>query len=349
MRASQLQAEIGPLIQKYVPSAFSGPEARGFPEWVADLDKALDGKDPSSGTHDIGDTLVTLSLSAAPAYLRAWTKAPANMRDRVYMDLSRSLQASLKELVTFFYFAEPERYGDLTSAAAAVVYGCLPVSTNIRLDNEGKVERFNLDGQIYWDQSDLKEIKAMVRSPQTARALDNRMSTIAAMLQGIPGLSRTAQFYDFDQLNYNRITEDALRRISATSPRPELLSSLLDLEQRLVENAVRTGVEMANFQQIAAEKPAEALKHLAEFGEDLASTFNRLLGGHPFMSGASRPLGSLLFLEAAKAFDRSLAGDSLAALMDITVIKSGKLSVDEMLDGKITEAMILHQQPFVHG
>lgn len=346
MRASQLQEEIGPLVARYVPAAFSTPGARDFPEWVADLDKLLDNKDPHAGTHDIGDTLITLTLSAPPIYLRAWTKSPPKRSDPVYMDLSRALQARLKELVTFCCFSDPARYKDLAAAAAPVVYSCIPASTAIRLNSDGDVELFNTDGDIYWDQADVKQIRAMARSPQTAAALAKRLERISAMLRGIPELAGTAQFYAPDQIE--NIIAESLKKVFFNSSVPERLGSLLFLEERLVENAVNAGVEMARFQKEAGQKPADALKHLARFGDELAAAFNESLGNNPFLSGASRPLATLLFMEAAAVFDPAVTG-SVSALMDVTVIRSGKLSVDDMLAGKIATDpnLILYEQPFV--
>ena len=126
-----------------------------------------------------------------------------------------------------------------------------------------------------------------------------------------------------------------------------MLGSLLVLEAELIHDAVSAGIEMGRFREAAAETPTEALEHLAKFGENLASTFNEALGRHPFMSGAARALSTLLFVEASTVFDPALRDRALIAAMDIVVIKSGKLKIDEMLAGKITEDVILHEQRFV--
>jgi hypothetical protein len=188
----------------------------------------------------------------------------------------------------------------------------------------------------------------MVTSRQTVRALEPRMKSIAAILGGIPSLRGTAQFYEFDQINLDRVISDALHRFSASSTRPELLGSLLDLEARLVDSAVRAGSEIGQFRQKAGVKPADALKNLAQFGEALVDTFNGAIGNHPFLSGASKPLATLLFVEAARQFDPTLTG-KLAALMNVTVIKSGKLKVNEMLEDKITPDLVLFEQPFIEA
>jgi hypothetical protein len=349
MRVSQMLQEVEPLVKKYVPAPFSEPGARTFQEYVADLDKSLDGKDANSGTHDIGDTLFTLTLTTPPAYVEAWSKAPEDSEDPLYMKLSRNLQVRLKELVTFYFFSDPQRYQDLASAAAPILFSCLPPSTSIKVNSDNAVERFNTDKDLHWDQSNMDQIRAMAGAPQTIAALVARLTSIQATLSGIPELAGTSSFYKPDKIGLQNLINAALKRNSATSPTPEFLGGLLFLESQLIEHAVQTGVEMARFRKSATTKPADALAHLAKFGEDLTSTFNQVFGKNPFMSGASRPLGTLLFMEAAEVLDPSLAGAPLAALMDITVIKSGKLSIDDMLAGKITPELVLHEQPFVQG
>ena len=128
------------------------------------------------------------------------------------------------------------------------------------------------------------------------------------------------------------------------------MGSLLFLEARLIDKAVEAGIKMGQFRHLAAVNPAEALQSLAAFGDELGEAFNRTIGYHPYLSGASRPFASLLFLEAATAFDPSVTG-RVSALMDITVIRSGRLSVDDMLAGKIdaTPDLILYEQPFVQS
>jgi hypothetical protein len=128
-----------------------------------------------------------------------------------------------------------------------------------------------------------------------------------------------------------------------------LLANLVDVEARLVHNAVGAGLKMAQFRKNSAKEPARALQKLAEFGEDLTSTFNSQFAGSPFLSAAARPLGTLLFVEAARAFDPVLANGRLAAMLNIKVIQSGKLSINDMLAGKITSQLLLHEQPFVEA
>ncbi len=345
MRAAQFQSEIGPLVEQYLPSAFA-PPAHGFEEWVADLDKLLDARDPNSGTHDIGDTLVKLTLAAPPAYLKAWLKAPSDRRSPVYMDLSRVLQRRLKELVQFYYFADAGNYKDVAAAAPPLVYAAIPPSTNIRLSDNTLTR--DLDTDVYWDCFDPAKVSAMAQLSSTRAALERRLGSVSAMLRGIPDLASTAKFYGPSAAP--SVVGDALKKHSAAARLPEFLSSLLQMELQLVTNAVDAGVAMAEFRTLGTESPAEALKKLARFGEELATAFNETIGDNPFLSGAARPLSTLLFMEAAKVFDRSIMG-TVTAQLDVKVIKSGQLSVEEMLAGKIDAKpeLILFEQPFVEA
>ena len=344
MRVSQLIEECEPLVHKYIPSAFGDPRARSFREWAADLDKSLDGKDPNSGTHDIGDTLISLTLAAPPEFLQAWTKAPANRKDPIYKELSKALQRRLKELVTFYAFSDPAEYRNLGAAAPAIVFSCLRPTTNVDRTAGGQVA-FDRDADLYWDHRDTKDIRAVLRAPETALALTQRMKSIADMLRGIPDLARSAGFYAADQID--EVVAAALKVHSAAATVPEMLGSLLVLEAELIDDAVGAGIEMGRFRAAAAATPSEALEHLARFGERLARTFNEALGRHPFLSGAARALATLLFVEAAAVFDPALRNRALIAAMDIVVMKSGKLKIEEMLAGKITDDLILHEQRFV--
>jgi len=330
MRVSQMEAEVGPVVDQYFPSSFSG--GRDFSEWVADLDKFLDGQDPNSGTHDIGDTRVALSVTASSAYLQAWTKAPADEKDVRYINLARGLQSELKKLITFFYFSDPSRYANLASAAPPIVYSCLPVRRSTKLDTRST-----------------QQIEALAQSDATRGALEKSMNKIAGILRGIPNLAGSAKFYDFNSGNYKFVVSQALQRLAAGSPRPEFLGSLLDVEERLISNAISAGMEMAHFRELAADQPAHALQKLAEFGEDVTRTFNSEFAENPFLSDAARPLGTLLFLQAAKAFDPSLPPSETAALLDITVIRAGQASIESMLKNQFDRKAILFEQPFVEG
>lgn len=343
MRLSQLVEECEPIVARYFPHAFAAPDTRDFREWAADLDKALDGQDTHSGTHDIGDTRIALTLSTPPAFVKAWALAPPHTNDRAYRVLSKALQRRLKEIVTFYVFADPARYRDLGSAAPAILFSCLRPTTNVER-GAGAHVAFDEGDELYWDYRDIRNVRAVAGAEETLAALTRRMSSIAITLRGIPALAGTAQFYRPDERR--TLIDTALSVLHRGSPLPELLASLLALEERLIRSAVKSGTEMAKFRAAAPLKPVDALSHLAAFGDDLARTFNETVGQHPFLEGAARPLATLLFVEASAAFDPSVAQLPVAALLDIAVVKSGMLSIDQLLSAAPPPEAILHEQRF---
>ena len=258
------------------------------------------------------------------------------------MTLSRALQAKLKELVTFYWFSDPARYKDLAAAAAPIVYSSIPPSTSIRFDDAGALVQINTDLAVYWDQADQNKVKAMACCAGTRTALAAKLAAISKVLQSIPELSACAPFY---------APTEAQQFIKASLQNlPALLGPLLYLEARLVDSAV-SGTQMAQFLNTAGQNPTDALKHLACFGESLVGTFNERFGKNPFLSGAARPLATLLYVEAASAFDPDVAR-AVTARLNITVVRSGKLTAEDMLAGKIAglpKEDILYEQPFVQA
>ncbi len=85
-------------------------------------------------------------------------------------------------------------------------------------------------------------------------------------------------------------------------------------------------VEIGKF--VNDPKPEQALSRMAKFGADITKTFNdriqSVCGGD-----ALRPLGSVLFIEAALALSGNELGSSQAtAMLQLTVVKDAALKAD---------------------
>jgi hypothetical protein len=84
-----------------------------------------------------------------------------------------------------------------------------------------------------------------------------------------------------------------------------------------IDRAVEAGEALADFRVEAVDDPEAALASLAEFGAKITETFNSQLSdlfGGPVL----RALGSMIFLEAARAFD-SLEDLDPVARLDVTI------------------------------
>jgi hypothetical protein len=99
------------------------------------------------------------------------------------------------------------------------------------------------------------------------------------------------------------------------------LRSLLSVEAEIVERAQAAGRAMAAFRDRGAKDPEQAVKTLAEFGSAITDAFHARLSGI-YGSGALRPLGTMIFVEAAAAFlpDPQTATKP-SALFELTVVK----------------------------
>jgi hypothetical protein len=96
----------------------------------------------------------------------------------------------------------------------------------------------------------------------------------------------------------------------------------------VVEQAAEALREVNQFVNIAAEAPGRAIERLAEMGAGITEAFHGRLstiyGGHPL-----RTLGSLVFLEAARALDPLQQGARPNAMLRITVLKEQRQFVLE--------------------
>ena len=112
----------------------------------------------------------------------------------------------------------------------------------------------------------------------------------------------------------NRIINDALTTANGLAD----LQALLVVERGVIRKAHSAGPKIAAF--LTARKPADALKNLAEFGADVTDAFNSSIGGL-FNGRELRQFGTLVFLEAARAFDPSLPLLPPSAILQLTVVK----------------------------
>jgi hypothetical protein len=331
MKTAELQSQFKPYTLAYFPETFHPTQSGAtFDDWVADLDKAAD-QIADNGTGNFGDTLISLDLSLPGEVAEAWLKAPAKKSPdhALYMDMSRRLQAALKNLIPFYYFQSLKKYEDLVPSAALLVYAAIPPSTSVRLQ-AGRLT-FNTDRDVYWDWPDRRHREAMASGSATVANLAVRITRIHDVLTAV-GQDRTAAFYRPGENTRNRLIADALRDGHGES----LLRSLLFMESRIVRGAYEAGLKMGDFRRKAKEKPSEALIALAGFGAQLTGAFNKNFRS-VYGAGALRPLGAMMFAEAALALDPSLAGTKPKAMLAMTLLKPGA-------DFRL-ESFLNHQSP----
>lgn len=99
------------------------------------------------------------------------------------------------------------------------------------------------------------------------------------------------------------------------------LKALLNFESKVINGALKAGLAIAKFKKESPDQPAKAIEALANFGAEVTKTFNgaisKLHGGDK-----SRPIATLLFIEAAKALKPTLPDTNPTALLELIVLKA---------------------------
>lgn len=318
MRTDHLLHQLRPSISSYFGSLFNADLPDGhtgsLEDWIADSDKAMD-QIEDNGTGNFGNTLIKLNVSLPGTAASGWLKAPADEQSFVYMMLSRRLQLKLKELLLFTYFDNPEKYQAIAAADALLMYAALPISTNVLVTN-GEL-KFNRDEKPYWDIDRAEVREAIVNSSQAAANLTRQLEQIHNRLSSIPGFGNTAAFYKPGESARQRIRSTALGTMQ-----PQF-QSLLFFEAQVIREAVSAGVKLAEFVQAAAHQPSEAIRTLTEFGANITQAFHGKLRSI-YGGNALRPLGAMIFLEAASIIDPAQIALTPQALLQLSVLRESE-------------------------
>jgi hypothetical protein len=341
MKRAELEFQLKPYVDIYFPRAFGdqqNPDAKGtFINLIGEMDKTID-QIEFNGTDVFGNTLISIEVAFSAEMAAAWFKAPGDDNAPEYMNMSRNLQAKLRQLIPFYFFQDVRNYGTLMSAMALMVYAAMPVTTSVEMKDSETVKRFNTDKDIHWDWVDRATRNAVVFSAPTKRNLIVEMARVERLLRDT-GMGGKADFYTPNQLSkiLNTVTKD----IGENN-----LKSLLFVEAELVKGAVGAGIEIAKFIRNAGVKPSIAIEALATFGAKLTKTFNNQIESIYGGDGV-RPLGSLALVEAARALDPMLTFEAPAAILEMIVIKEqSSFSLPEFLNGKLPakEDIVIEQR-----
>lgn len=322
MKTAELERLLEPYVQEYFPDRFGAPAdggtARSFSTFLRNLDDYIEALE-HNGVNTFGDTLIALELSLPAAALGPWLRAPASKKDPAYFDMSRAIQAALKETIPFYFFADRRNYlAGEAAVAPLLVWASIPPATKGKSD-------------IYWNWPDRDEQTRRIEDPRTMAGLRRRLEEIHRLLRERPEpeFVKAAADYRPDEATVSRFIAAALKG------KRTLLESLLFVEAELVEQARAAGLKMAEFQRSKEAKPAQAVRALAQFGAKLTEAFHRRIRS-VYGGGALRPLGTRIFLEAARALGGG-AAPSLKpdALLYLAVLRAGAgFSPEQFLDNE---------------
>ena len=309
MRRRALESQLGTYVDSYFPRTFGTGDA-SLTTWVSDLDRTLDAV-LNNGPDNFGNTLLQLELSAPSALVGAWALAPAAEKADAYFAMSKAIQAQLRTLIPLCHFHDLTHYKDPVPSHALLVYAAMPQATGVEVAN-GRIVQFDDKRDVYWDIETAGNIEAMAQHSLTRVALSAALIAIHDTLVHAEGMEGVAS--DYHPSRITRVIQNALTSDVGAAD----LRSLLRNERMVIREAHQAGLRIAGFLQ--AGNTAEARKQLAEYGAKVTDAFNSKIGGL-FSGKELRPLGTLVFLEAARVFDNTLKTQLPSAILELTVLK----------------------------
>ena len=306
-RRPELERQAAPIIEQYFPKHFAAGGESSFSTYLSQLDRTLDGP-LQNGPDEFGDLLVSLDLALPASVLGAWFQPRTDQEvAAAARAVSLRLQRSLQRLLPYFFFQDLRNLQQNPPAAALLVFASLPALNNFVIEGNRLADR---PGAI-WDVFSPELRRAAVNNATTAGQLGNLVADARARLLNA-GLTKQAGFFTKDQVP---------RFLTGTSESEQFkhLVALMSVATKGAEDALK---DLRQFTKAAAERPSKAIDRLAEFGATITSTFNSNLASvYDKESRALRPLGSMIFLEAACALDPALAKVKPKAVLSVTVLK----------------------------
>ena len=323
-RREHLEDKLEVLVNQYLPSEFSGEGKQPFSTYLTDLDKALDEKG-IAGSNEYGNVLIGLDVSLPEQVLSAWKKVPADKNDLLYTAMSNRVQEVMRQLIPLCYLQEPSQFEATVAVYPLLVYAALPPLQKVKLLSNRQLKV--IEGVVpEWEfqESDLRN--EVLRQLCAPRLQNEILPKIRKQLQGIPGLEDTLAAYDNSMIG----------KMISLKPNQAKgnFEGLMLAEIELIGEIHKAGQRFR--QHLDAQDMESALKALAEFGSKFTNAFNNKVGSSIYGKQAVQPLGSLLFIEIAKVFDKKLADKIIpTAMLELFVLpKNSTFVLEDYFNGK---------------
>jgi len=322
VRRPELERQIAPMVLEYFPNHFPGGPA-SLSTFLTDFDRAVEDV-LGHPTDEFGDLLLSLEVSLPGSALSAWfqsrTKEQVKLAAR---QISIRAQRSLQRLIPFYYLRDLDKLHQNLETSPLLVFAALPTLNEFQIDGDRMIPG---DGPI-WDVIDPAKRAFMVSRAATVSTLGTFLAEHRARLIAAGRLPQ-ANFFRPEEVG------DFLSGVSNHSN----FVNLLILASKIAHGAEDALKDLIGFEAEAATRPSKAIERLAEFGAEVVSTFNRDLSS-VYGGDLLRPLGSMIFLEAAAALDPSIANARPNALLAMTVLKDQReFKMEDFLQNKRPKA-----------
>ncbi|HSR67404.1 MAG TPA: hypothetical protein VLU25_05635 [Acidobacteriota bacterium] len=294
MPLDRLQSQLKSYAGNYFGDNLNpgGDDPMPLADWVKLVESAAGSKKAA--------VILSMQVTAGQELLDAWWKAPRDPNDQLYKKLSQHLQFSFRDLVLHYYFQDPDRYDNLTTAQVLLLYAAsLPVAEP--------------EHGWYWNWPDRGLRMQVLKNPGSQSRLKSKLKGACDDLKAA-GKDGKVGFYEPTGGNISKIFQFA-----GDDEGNKVLKSLFLSESQLVKGAIKAAQEIGRFRQQATSKPQAAVKALTIFGKNITEAFNEDVS-NIYVDGALRPMGSMLLVEAAQVLSGGGESD-LKALLDLRLVK----------------------------
>jgi len=324
MSLVDFEHQVTPLLNEYFPHLLAGSQLQTF---YTDLDRTVENV-LHNGTNEFGDVAILLQVSAPAAALGAWfiRRDPARLvRDK--MNMSRSIQATLRKIIPFYYLQEDFRLAPNSALAPLLVWSSMPVSTAIDFDMQaGVIRQFNKDSDVFWDWPMQELRQAVARDSHTTHTLIETLLRLQKRLQ---------ESGDSDAQFFAASTVSSWQEMSLHSDGDNRLRSLLFTEAQIIDDAAAALQDVNIMLSNLGQAPSQALKRFADFGAKFTQAFHDQLSSI-YGSDSLRALSSMLLIEASRAIAPELSlADSRAMLSILTLTNSHSFDLADFVSGSL--------------
>jgi hypothetical protein len=323
MAVSDFEHQVTPLLSNYFPNLLAGSQLQTF---YSDLDRTVEGV-LHNGTNEFGDVALLLQVSAPATTLSAWFIRRDSARlKRDGMNLSRSIQATLRKIIPFYYLQEDSKLAPNSAIAPLLVWSCMPVSTAIDFDVQQGTIRLNTDSDVFWDWPSVDLRRAVARDSHTTSGLIETLLRLQKRLQDDG--DGDAQF--FGASSVSTWLDMSLNRDGDLR-----LTSLLSTEAQIIRGATSALQDLNGMLTNIQQNPAKALERFAEFGAAFTDAFHDNLSSI-YGDDSLRALSSMLLIETSRAIAPELAVGNAKTLMSILTLTNGhSFDLESFLSGEM--------------
>lgn len=335
LTSDALSKQFVPDARTYFPDKFKPQSPGSFSDWAELIA-------PAGG--NMGNSLVSLSVSLPALAAGAWIKAPEKQADPAYKRMSIELQRQFKLVLHGTFFSDVQNYhhvsGD-TTAFAVLAFCSIPPCSDAELLDSGENVQFldeTAGGKtIYWDfrdrgvnifRVDLRE--KVLFAPETQTNLLGLLHIARQRIADAGDPDHVLGFY----------ADGQVPQILGAALHGQRLDFLFPVEANMVEQARGAGIKMSGFRKNQFTNPDAARKDLAEFGQKLSEDFNANLGNFA-VGNALMPLGTAIYAAGARALDPTLDTDP-AAMFTVEMLRAGVTGLNP------ADTDVLHSPRVVH-